>query len=128
MVQTIICMKWGTRYPSTYVNCLWSMIKRNTRRPTRLVCFTDDASGISPDVTTAPLPRIALPARIGDLPWRKIALWAEEVPGLSGDVLFLDLDVVITGSIGKPYCEIPAIIAVDWGGQPVTCEPIGAIL
>lgn len=99
MVQTVICMKWGTRYPSTYVNCLWSMIKRNTQRPTRLVCFTDDARGISPDISTAPLPAIALPARIAHLPWRKVALWADEVPGISGDVLFLDLDIVITGSI-----------------------------
>jgi hypothetical protein len=37
MSQTVICAKWGGRYPSSYVNCLWSMIKRNTARETRLV-------------------------------------------------------------------------------------------
>ena len=51
-VQTVVCMKWGDRYPAAYVNCLWAMVRRNTRRPTRLVCYTDDATGIAPDVTT----------------------------------------------------------------------------
>ena len=33
MPQTIVCAKWGTRYPALYVNSLWSMIRRNTTRP-----------------------------------------------------------------------------------------------
>ena len=28
MTQTIVCMKWGTRYPADFANRLWSMIKR----------------------------------------------------------------------------------------------------
>jgi hypothetical protein len=98
-VQTIVCMKWGDRYPSSYVNCLWSMIQRNTARPTRLVCFTDDPDGIDPEVATFPMPVLTLPGSVARLPWRKIGLWAADLPGLSGDVLFLDLDIVITGSL-----------------------------
>jgi hypothetical protein len=99
MHQTIVCMKWGTRYPAAYVNCLWSMIQRNTARPTRLVCYTDDASGIDRAIATLPIHPLALPSRVANLPWRKISLWAKDIPGISGDVLFLDLDVVITGSL-----------------------------
>ncbi|MBO3760965.1 hypothetical protein J5J09_14490 [Ciceribacter sp. L1K22] len=117
MVQTIVCMKWGTRYPGDYVNRLWSMIKRNTRRPTRLVCFTEDATGIDPAVHVFPLPEINIPAKIAWKPWRKISLWQAPLADLEGDVLFLDLDVVITGPLDdffdykpdKTFC-----IAENW--------------
>ena len=101
MTQTIVCMKWGTRYPTEYANRLWSMIQRHVKRPTRLVCYTDDAAGLSPDIESYPLPPIVLPERISRKPWRKISLWAPTLPGLSGDVLFLDLDLVITGSLDE---------------------------
>ena len=99
MQQTIICAKWGTRYPALYVNTLWSMIKRNTHRDTRLICFTDDPSGIDPAVTTYPIPEINLPMPAFVLGWRKVSFWASKLEPLTGDVLFMDLDVVITGGI-----------------------------
>lgn len=101
MVQTVICAKWGNRYPSSYVNCLWSMIRRNTRRDTRLVCYTDNAADIHRDVTTHPMPTVPIPSRKANYPWRKISLWQAHLEGISGDVLFLDLDVVVTGSIDE---------------------------
>jgi hypothetical protein len=84
------------------------MIRRNTSRPVRLVCYTDDADGIDKDVTTLPLPPITLPARVARRPWRKVSLWAKEVPGIAGDVLFLDLDIVVTGSIDDFFDYEPA--------------------
>ena len=108
MLQTIICMKWGSRYRASYVNRLHSMVMRSTRRPTRVICFTDDVAGIIPDVETAPLPKLDLPEKVfvrgkwvemRNLPWRKIALWQKELAGLSGEVLYLDLDLIITGPL-----------------------------
>jgi hypothetical protein len=99
MSQTVICAKWGGRYPSSYVNCLWSMIKRNTARETRLVCYTDDPNGINPDVVVHPMPSVTLPAKRANHPWRKVSFWQSHLEDVSGDVLFVDLDVVITGSI-----------------------------
>lgn len=98
-MQHIICMKWGDRYPSHFANRLWSMIRRHTRRPTRLICYTDDPAGLDPAIEARPLPPIELPQRVSRLPWRKISLWAPTLPGVEGDVLFLDLDLVITGAI-----------------------------
>ena len=106
-MQTIVCMKWGTRYPAAFVNRLWSAIKRNTSSPTRLVCYTDDPNGIDKGVESLPIPPLVLPERIANLPWRKMVLWAEELPGLSGDVLFLDLDIVITGSLDDFFTYAP---------------------
>ncbi len=103
-MQTVICMKWGTRYPADYVNRLHSMVQRHTTRATQLVCFTDDPLDIDPAVITRPLPAITLPERVAWTPWRKISLWRADldVPfeeGGDGDVLFFDLDMVITGCI-----------------------------
>jgi hypothetical protein len=113
-MQTIICMKWGDRYPTDYANRLWSMIERNTRRPTRLVCYTDDPSGLAGAIEAYPLPPIVLPDRIARRPWRKMSLWAPSLAGVQGDVLFLDLDIVITGGLDdffdfKPECTFCVI-------------------
>jgi len=59
-MQEVICMKWGTRYASEYVNKIYGMVMRNTNRPTRLTCFTDDTTGIRPEVNCLPLPEIEL--------------------------------------------------------------------
>lgn len=112
-MQTVICMKWGTRYGPEFVNRLWQAVERNTERPTRLVCLTDDKNGIDPAVQCHPIPEIDLPEDLALTPWRKLTLWAYPLADLSGDVLFLDLDLVITGSLDamfdyKPgrYCVI----------------------
>ncbi|PHR93188.1 MAG: hypothetical protein COA69_04345 [Robiginitomaculum sp.] len=98
-MQTVICMKWGTRYGPEYVNRLNSAIQRQTERPTRLVCFTDDAEGVDAHVQIEPIPEINLPPDLINLPWRKLAMWKYPLADLSGDVLFLDLDLVITGNL-----------------------------
>ncbi len=107
-------MKWGSAYGADYVNKLYSMVSRNTSRPLRFVCFTDDAAALRPEIHVFPLPQIALPESHRWKPWRKIALWQPQLSGLSGDVLFLDLDVVVTASIDpffdfqpdETYCVI----------------------
>jgi hypothetical protein len=113
-LQTVICMKWGRAYGADYVNKLYSMASRNTSRPLRFVCFTDEAAGLLPEIEIRPLPHVALPESHRWKPWRKIALWQPQLSGLSGDVLFLDLDVVVTASIDpffdfqpdETYCVI----------------------
>lgn len=93
-------MKWGKRYGADYANRLAAMVRRNTVRPTRVVCFTDDATGIGKDIATHPLPAIpGIPARVQWKGWRKISLWQAPLVDLEGDVLFLDLDLVVTGPL-----------------------------
>lgn len=107
MTQTVVCMKWGARYPADFGNRLWSMVKRNTRRPTRLVCYTDDTHGLDREIEAHPLPPIRIPDRVSRKPWRKVSLWAPTLPGLEGDVLFLDLDLVVTGSLDEFFDYSP---------------------
>ena len=62
-MQTVICMKWGTAYGADYANTLYSMVSRNTARPLRFVCFTDDVEGFRPEIEPRPLPADRPPAK-----------------------------------------------------------------
>lgn len=111
-------MKWGTMYGPEYVNVLYGMVSRNLSYPFRLVCFTDNTEGIRPEVECFPLPELGVevpPEAPGK--WPKQALWANELFGLEGVALFLDLDSVIVDSI-DPYFEFgepdEVITARNW--------------
>jgi hypothetical protein len=113
--KLLLCMKWGTRYGSDYVNRLHSMISRHLEPPFRLVCFTDDAAGIKPAVECRPLPPFpGVPEYLAVLPWRKLSLWQRSLgPDLDGrDALVLDLDLVITGPLEDFFTYAPGRYAV----------------
>ena len=94
-------MKWGKRYNYNYVNNLYASILKHTQNKTQLICFTDDDRHISKEVICKPLPRIKIPNQIAETPWRKLSVWRYPLENLEGDVLFLDLDLVITGNLDK---------------------------
>ena len=97
--QTVLCLKWGNRYGSEYVNRLYSMATRNTSRPLRVVCFTDDPTGIRSEVEVRMMPEFDLPEPMRWHPFRRMFIFQKEVEGLADNVLHLDLDLLVTGSI-----------------------------
>ncbi|MEL6967816.1 MAG: glycosyl transferase [Pseudomonadota bacterium] len=120
----VVCIKWGTKYPSIYVNRLFRGVQRTLERDFRFVCFTDDADGILPGVETHPLPvepfEDALQAgmtRTGRKgAWRKVSLFRPGLVGLSGPRLILDLDVIITGGLDAIFDAAPDHVAMrrEW--------------
>ena len=106
-MQTIICMKWGKRYDAIYVNRLFKSIKSNTRKPTQLICYTDNEYGVDKDIICKPLPLIKIPETISNTPWRKLSVWNYPLGNLNGDILFLDLDLVITGDLDRFFSYKP---------------------
>ncbi len=95
----VICMKWGSLYGPAYVNNLHQGVTRYLKRPHRFICFTDDAKGIHKAIETAPLPDLTYGVYAKDSRWRKLSLFSPTLANLSGLTLFLDLDVVIVGSL-----------------------------
>jgi hypothetical protein len=114
-LKNIICIKWGTAYGAKDVNILYAMVARHITGDFRVFCFTDDTSGIRPEVNCMPLPPLGceIPP---DVPgkWPKIALWGKDLFGLEGVALFIDLDSIIVDNIncyfdyGKPSDVITA--------------------
>lgn len=94
----VVCMKWGTRYGPEWVNRLAAMVCRNTTWTIRFVCFTDDPAGIRPDIECQPMPLVEFDPKLGKH-WPKLGLMQENLGGLEGMTLYLDLDVVIIGSL-----------------------------
>ncbi|MDK2858731.1 MAG: hypothetical protein PWQ89_1850 [Verrucomicrobiota bacterium] len=135
--QTVICLKWGTRYGPEYVNRLYSMTKRNTGRPLRFVCITDDTSGLIPEVETRPMPEFDLPETFRYKGFRRMFLFKESLYDLKGKVLHLDLDLIVTGSIDAFFDyepDAPYIVAENWtqpgegiGNMSVFRYEIGAL-
>ena len=95
----IICMKWGQKYGADYANRLYRMVKRNLTLNFRFVCFTDDNSGLEAGIEAMPLPSLDLPEGAPERGWNKLSTFEPDLAGLSGETLFLDLDVVIVGNI-----------------------------
>lgn len=98
-MKQIVCMKWGTRYSADYVNRLFGMVARNTSPPFRFVCMTDDPAGVDDRIETWDCPNIDIPEPHRHRGWRKVTLFAERLGDLTGEVLFLDLDIVIVDNI-----------------------------
>ena len=127
-------MKWGSRYGPEFVNRLYNSIKRHTKKTTKLYCFTDDIKGINKNIICKPLPKIKLPETISLTPWRKLSVWQHPLDKLKGDVLFLDLDLVITGNLDRffdfnpgKYCVIEnwTQIGEDIGNTSCFRFPVG---
>ncbi len=116
----VICMKWGTKYGPDYVNTLYSMVKRHLTLPFRFVCLTDDTNGFTDGIESFPIPPLDIP----DGPergWDKLVTFTSPLYDLQGQVLFLDLDVVIVDNIDCFFefdAEFPII--KDWVKKDVT--------
>ena len=136
-IKQLLCVKWGTLYGPEYVNRLYGMVSRHVSGPFRLVCLTDDPRGLRDEVEAAPLPELGVPHPTKTMgKWRKVVLWGRELAGLSGPVLFIDLDSVIVGDLdgyftyGDPG---DVIVARNWakpmqrlGQTSVFRFPVGA--
>jgi hypothetical protein len=116
--KLIICVKWGDKFGPEYVNKLYGMARRHITGEFRLVCFTDNPNGLRPEVESRPLPDLGCPhpeRTIGK--WRKVVLWGDDVGGLSGPALFIDLDSVIINNIDGYFTHGSAddvILARNW--------------
>ena len=95
----IICMKWGEKYDSSYVNKLFNMVSRNLDRDFRFICLTDDNSGFSSSIESFDLPKLNLPDGIPERGWTKLVTFSENLFDIKGQCLFLDLDLIIVNRI-----------------------------
>lgn len=92
----VLCLRVGRKYPAEYVYKLKNMVERHLKQEHRFICLTDNV------VQLPGIDCMAAPIQIADS-WCKIGLFAPNHRLMErGDkCLYLDLDVVITGSLDK---------------------------
>jgi hypothetical protein len=119
--KNILCIKWGSKYGGAYVNRLYEGVREHLSGTLRFICLTDDPSGLRDEVEALPLPvtpfdEAEFDRRPGGSTWRKVGLFQPELADLQGDTLFLDLDIVITGSMDDFFTFAPGKFCViqDW--------------
>lgn len=90
---TVACVWWGDRYPAVYVERLRNMVERNLRfAPYDFVCITPHKE--VPDGVLRIRPRTDAATW-----WQKVGLFDPDLFGPSQRILYLDLDIVIKGSL-----------------------------
>ena len=101
MTVNILTMKWGDFYGPHYVNRLYWMVKRNLNRSFRFLCYTDDSTGIIPEVECHPMIDVKYSPDCPDRRWNKLGVFREGggISDLEGACLFLDLDTLVVDSI-----------------------------
>lgn len=98
----VVCLKYGNKYSSDYVNRLYQMVNRNLTLDYEFVCFTENAEGIDENITVR-----ALPIKTGIQGWWYKPLFFNPHLGLNGTVLFLDLDMVVFKNIDNLFTYNP---------------------
>lgn len=129
--RVILCMKWGTLYPADYANVLFSASRRYLTGPFRFVCLTDDPKGLADGIEAYPIPDLPLtPGMRRSGQWAKLGIYLRDLHGLTGRALFIDLDMVICGSLDgffeRPEPFITTDMGTDWRPNPTgqgTVEP-----
>ena len=115
MDKNVICIKWGNKFGSEYVNRLYGMVEKNLTIPHRFVCFTDNSAGLCDGIEVRELPPYEDNSAIGDKGWRKLSLFNKELADLHGIALFLDLDIIIRQNIDALFeVEGEFLIVKDW--------------
>jgi hypothetical protein len=89
----VVCVKYGTKYGADYVNKLYCGVSRNLRATHTFTCFTDDAAGLDPNIQVKPL------KNKWQGWWSKVHIFDLAAYSDLKWVLYIDLDMVITGSL-----------------------------
>lgn len=98
----VVCLKYGNKYSSEYVNRLYRMVSRNLTLEHKFVCFTENAEGIDENITIRDLP-----IHSGIQGWWYKPFFFNPTLGLNATTLFLDLDMVVFKNIDNLFTYKP---------------------
>ena len=102
---TVCCIKWGEGYGVDYANVLARGVRDHLSIPHRFVCITDHAEGLDPAIQAIPLPDFPLDrGKWTKGMWPKLVMFQRSVFPDDDLVLYVDLDVMITGGL-EPLVE-----------------------
>jgi len=98
MKNYVVCVNFGTKYGTEYIRNLYKMVEENCTIPYEFVCITDDPSKWGGNTF--------IPKESFEGWWNKLHLYRKDLP-IKGNILYFDLDVVITNNIDKLFTFEP---------------------
>ena len=102
----VCCVFYGNKYSVDYVHKLENMVAHNLQWKHSFVCLSDrEIEGVH----TIPLPPLA---KGNEGWWQKVELFRPSLFPQGSRILYLDLDVIITGSLDE--------LIFQWAPQPLT--------
>ncbi|PSL19332.1 hypothetical protein [Shimia abyssi] len=112
----VLCMKWGSLYPASYVNVLHSACRANLQQDFRFVCLANDTEGYEEGIEVFPIPDLGYQAEHwASGAWPKLSVFVDDLYGLRGRALFIDLDSVVLDDLA-PFFEVPGDFVSIGGG------------
>lgn len=106
-MATVVCTRWLDAFPASYVRLLRNAVRANLARPHRFICVTDNPAGLDPDIEAARMPDMGIPLRYQKKGcWPKLAIFAPDLLPPDEPTLYLDLDMVVRGSIDAFFDRI----------------------
>ena len=127
---TIVCYKWNKPgrgvdfrrrrvvYTAEHVNNLSAMVSRHLTIPHRFLCFTDDPTGIKCETQLIPAAHLL---KYGGC-WVRLWLFSKEACAIGEQVVSIDLDTVIVGSLAPLFAHSQSLAI--WGNlYPKVCGP-----
>lgn len=99
--RNIVCLKHGDKYGPEYVNKLYIMCKKYCTYDFDFWCITENSKELNRNVKIIPIKEQSWRGW-----WWKPFLFNHELP-LEGTILYMDLDVVISGDLNKLFDYYP---------------------
>ncbi|CAM9860721.1 unnamed protein product [Sphacelaria rigidula] len=121
---TVVCVRWGDKYGVEYVERLAKGVSRNLRKWRHgFVCFTDDVESLRSIEGVEPR-LLGQRCREWSGWWNKAFLFSREA-GLTGRVLYIDLDTVISGRLDDIAAYSGPFAALSVAGMSNECRSAG---
>ena len=117
--RIVLCMRWGPLFPPDYVNVMYSACRNAISGNFRFVCLTDDADGFDNGIEAFPIPDIGLSPEDWFTPgvWPKLALYVQDLHGLKGRCLFIDLDMIVVGRLDEMFEQSEKFVTINAGPE-----------
>lgn len=108
----VLCIKWGEKYGGHYANRLYNQVRKNLTLPFRFICLTDNKEGLHPEIIPLPIPDLKIEGPRGKTTWQKLGVFSPSIGEFTGPALFLDLDLIISGSLDPFFTYKPDKICI----------------
>lgn len=106
--MNILTVKFGDKYPSSYVNKLYDEVGGN------FYCYTDDPLDLNPNIKIIPIDDDV------EGVWHKLAMFRKDFGGIKGKIMYLDLDVVIQKNIEELYNQFNKFTMIECYWKPLS--------